>query len=560
MFDAIVIGSGISGGWAAKELTERGLKTLLIERGPHVDARDYTDDLSPWELSNANQVPEDERRNDYPIQSTVYAFCAATKKFWVKDSEHPYSTPPGKPFNWIRGYQLGGRSIMWGRASFRLSDYDFSANLKDGYGVDWPIRYGDLAPWYDHVEEFAGVSGSHEGLAQLPDGKFLPPMAMSDCEADFRDKVSAAFPERKVIVGRTANLSKALPQHAELGRAQCQMRSFCSRGCSLGAYFCSLSSTLPAARRTGNLVTATDTIAHSLIYDSKTGRVTGVQAMDAKTGIGRKYGARVIFLCASTIPTTMILLNSATDAWPSGLANSSGMVGRNFMDHVGGVSATAIYPGLDDRYYRGRKPTGIYIPQYRNIDTREPYHRGFAFQGVAWRSTWERGRFSNIGIGEAAKDILRKPGPWMLSLGARLEMLPNSENRVSRHSTRRDKWGMAIPHIVWQPGQNELQLMEAAKADAKEMMEAAGARIVSLVGSADTLEGSVHEMGTARMGRNPKDSVLNQYNQAHDVPNLFITDGSAMTSTGTQNPSLTYMALSARAAHYAVEFLRSGKL
>ena len=562
MFDAIVVGSGMSGGWVAKELTEKGLKTLIIERGRHIEhGADYTDGLMPWELPNANLVPEDDVKRDYPVQSTCYAFSAATKSYWVKDSEHPYSTPADKPFQWIRGYHLGGRSLMWGRQSYRWSELDFEANQRDGHGSDWPVRYADMAPWYDHVERFAGIAGTREGIAALPDGDFLPPMALNACEADFKAKVEAAFPERRVIPSRTANLTAVKPQHEALGRGQCQYRWFCDRGCSYGAYFSSLSATLPAARNTGNLTIVTDAIAQRLICDPKSKRIIGVQVVDANTRAGHTYEGRLVFLCASAIPTAMILLNSKSEAFPNGLANSSDMVGRNLMDHVvGGALAMATYPGLDDRYYHGRRPTGFVVPRYRNIEQEEEYLRGYILGGLAWRTNWTAAAKGQMGVGAQAKARLRKPGPWMLAVGGTAEMLPEPQNRVTLHRTRTDKWGMPIAHIEWAPGENERKLMAAARADVKAMLAAAGAKIAHLSTGSETLGGSIHEMGTARMGLDPRTSVLNKYSQAHDVPNLFITDGSGMASSGTQNPSLTYMAFSARGAHFAAEFLRDGRI
>ena len=561
MFDAIVVGSGMSGGWVAKELTEKGLKTLLIERGPYIEHRaDYTDSLRPWELENAGRVSEEEVAADYPIQSTVYAFSSATKKYWVKDSEHPYSTAEGKPFTWIRGYHLGGRSIMWGRASLRMSDLDFAANAKDGHGCDWPIRYADLAPWYDHVETFAGISGSLEGLPQLPDGQFLPPMALNDAEKDFKQRIEATFPGRRVIPGRVANLSEARKQHLDLGRVNCQYRQLCERGCMYGAYFSSLSATLPAAKNTGNLTLVTDAIAHSLIYDPKSRRARSVRVIDAKTREHRTYDAKLVVLCASAIPTAQILLNSKCEAFPNGLANSSGMVGLNLMDHVGGAFAIGVHPGMMDSYYRGRRPNGFYIPRFRNIGKSEDYLRGYGYQGLAWRANWQTAAAGTIGVGVETKAKLRKPGPWMLLVAAFGEMLPNPRNRVSLHPTRVDKWGMPLVHVECEHGENDRKLFSAAQADASDMLRSAGVEIVRS-GHELSIPGSgIHEMGTARMGVDPHTSVLNRYSQAHDVPNLFITDGAAMASGGCQNPSLTYMALSARGAHYAAEFLRAGHI
>jgi choline dehydrogenase-like flavoprotein len=559
MFDAIVVGSGISGGWAAKELAERGLKTLVIERGRHIEHRvDYKDQLMPWQLPNAGMVPEAEIQRDYPIQGEGGLFNTANKQFWVKDSEHPYSFPPDKPFRWIRGYHLGGRSLTWARQTYRLSEMDFAANAKDGHGSDWPIRYADLAPWYDQVERFAGISGSTENLPQLPDGQFLPAMGLTPAELDFKTKIEVQFPGRKVIPGRCAHLTVSRPQDAELGRAPCQYRSLCDRGCVYGAYFSSLSATLPAAKKTGNLTIVTDAIAHSVIYDAKAQRATGVRVIDAITKQGRTYEAKAIFLCASAIATAQILLNSTSEAFPNGLANRSDAVGRYLMDHnMGGASG--IYPGFEDLYHRGRRPNGFYIPRYRNVTEPAKFLRGFGYQGVAMRVGWAKHRASP-GIGVELKAKLHKPGPWMLWLGGFAEMLPNPNNRVTLHPTRKDRWGIPLVHIDCQRSENELQLTEQMVEDAKSMITAAGGRVLSAEGGNKSLGSGVHEMGTAHMGRDPAKSVLNQYGQAHDVPNLFITDGAAMASGGCQNPSLTYMALSARGAHYAVEFLRAGTI
>jgi choline dehydrogenase-like flavoprotein len=558
MFDAIVVGSGMSGGWAAKELTERGLKTLVIERGRHIEHRvDYKDSLLPWQLPMAGAVPEEEVERDYPVQSKGGSMTTATQQFWVKDGEHPYSYPPDKPFYWIRGYHLGGRSIMWGRQSYRLSELDFSANAKDGHGSDWPIRYSDIAPWYDHVERFAGISGSAENLEQLPDGQFLPAMALTPAELDFKKKVEDKFSGRRVIPGRCANLTTSRTQDAELGRAPCQYRALCDRGCAFGAYFSSLSATLPAAKRTGNLTIVTDSIAHSVIYDPKTRRATGVRVIDANTKQGKTYHAKVIFLCASTIPTAQILLNSVSAAFPNGLANRSDAVGRYLMDH-NMASVVAFYPGFEDLYHRGRRPNGFYIPRYRNVTEPATFLRGFGFQGLVMRVNWQLQTKFQPGIGAALKAKLRKPGPWLLLLAGFGEMLPKPDNRVTLHPTRKDRWGLPVVHIDCGRGENERQMMEQVVEDATAMAAAAGARVL-LANKGDGSVGlGIHEMGTAHMGRDPAKSVLNQHGQAHDVPNLFITDGAAMASSGAQNPSLTYMALSARAAHYAVEFLRAG--
>ncbi|HYD23435.1 MAG TPA: GMC family oxidoreductase [Croceibacterium sp.] len=561
MFDAIVVGSGMSGGWAAKELTEKGLKTLVIERGGHVEhGADYLDALPPWELENFGMVPEDEAAEHYAIQRQCYAFTTATKQFWVKDSEHPYTVADGKPFMWIRGYHLGGRSIMWARQSYRLSPLDFESNAKDGHGSDWPIRYEDMAPWYDHVETFAGISGSQEGLPQLPDGQFLPPMAMTDPEKDFRTKLEAAYPTRRLIIGRCAHLTESRPQHRALGRAPCQYRSVCERGCSYGAYFSSLSATLPAARKTGNLTVVTDAIVHSVVHDPKTGKASGVRVIDAKTNEGRTYEAKVVFLCASAIPTAQIMLNSKSEAFPNGIANRSDAVGRYLVDHISGMGASGTYPGFEDRYHRGRRPNGFYIPRYRNVtEPGEGYTRGYGFQGGVTRDNWRRGSWQT-GVGAEFKAGLRAPGPWRISLSGFGEMLPRPENRVTLHPTRVDKWGIPLVHIDCGLGDSDRRMVEQVGVDAREMLELAGCTDISVRQHYGGAGLGIHEMGTAHMGKDPARSVLNQYNQAHDVPNLFVTDGACMASSGCQNPSLSYMAMSARGAHYAAEFLKEGRI
>lgn len=561
MFDAIVIGSGMSGGIAAKELCERGLKTLVIERGRKLEhGASYTDWMQPWDLPNAGLVPQEELARDYPIQSQCYALTSATQQYWVKDKEHPYTTPEGKPFSWIRGNHLGGRSLMWGRQSYRLSEIDFEANAKDGHGTDWPIRYADLAPWYDHIEKFIGVAGSREGLPQLPDGEFLPPFALNDGELALKQAVEAKFPGRKIIPGRVANLSKAQPHHEELGRTSCQNRSFCERGCSYGAYHSSLSSSLPAAERTGNLTIVTDAVVHSIVHDPKTGKATGVRVIDSNTRQGRTYEAKVIFGCASTIGTAQILLNSKSEAFPNGLANSSDMVGRNLMDHLYALTVAGILLKGPNTYYHGRRPTGLYIPRFRNVTEPGEFLRGYGYQGGAQRMGWRSAALGMPGIGAELKERVRKLGPWMVFISGFGEMLPNPENRVTLNTGQTDKWGIPTVNISCTHGENERKMAKQVIADGKAMLEAVGAMIVAS-GEEPGIPGlGIHEMGTARMGRDPKTSVLNAYNQAHDVPNLFITDGSAMASSGCQNPSLTYMALSARAAHHAAEFLKEGKI
>jgi choline dehydrogenase-like flavoprotein len=561
-FDAIVVGSGITGGWVAKELCERGLKTLVIERGRHVNHRtDYLDFATPWELPNRGLVPENEAAEHYAIQSQCYAFNSATKQWFVRDSEHPYETPEERPFLWTRGYHLGGRSLSWGRQTYRLSDHDFNAFKVDGRGADWPIRYADLSPWYDRVERFAGISGSNEGLEQLPDGQFLPPMDLNCIEVAFKKQIEEQFPTRRVTTGRCAHLTEPTREHIALGRGPCQLRAHCERGCGYGAYFSSLSATLPAAQNTGNLTVVTDAIVERLDWDQAKKRVSGVRVIDANTRQGRAYQARVVFLCASTLGTAQVLLNSQSDYFPNGLANRSDTVGRYLMDHVSNIGATGTHPGFLDRYYYGRRPTGFYLPRYINITEKEEvdFVRGFAFQGYSSRTTWDRAT-TVVGIGADLKKQLRSPGRWGMQLIGFGEMLPRADNRVTLHAFRKDRWGIPLLHIDCTHGENERKIAERANQDAVRMLIAAGFENVAPFASVRAPGGAVHEMGTARMGHDPATSVLNGRNQAHDVRNLFITDGSCMVSTGSTNPSLTYMALSARAANYAADLLSSGEI
>ncbi len=560
-FDAIVIGSGMSGGIAAKELCERGLKVLVLERGKKVEhGTDYKDQLQPWEIPNSNMIAEEELEKHYAVQRQCYAVNEATKQFWVKDDENPYTTPEEKPFTWIRGNHLGGRSIMWGRQSYRLSPMDFEANAKDGHGADWPIRYEDLAPWYSHVEKFIGVAGTKEGLEQLPDGEFIPGWEMNDMEKIFKSKVESTFSTRKVIIGRNANLSVAQPHHQELGRGDCQNRSICERGCTYGANYSSLSGALPAAEKTGNMTIVTDAVVHSLVYDAKTNRVTGVRVIDANTKEGKTYEAKIFFSCASTFGTAQILLNSKSETFKNGLANSSDMVGRNIMDHLYALSTVGIFPEGPNTTYDGRRPTGIYIPRFRNFNEEsDGYVRGYGYQGGAMRPGWKQAALSKPGLGEELKNRTRQIGPWMMFISGFGEMLPNPNNRMTL-TDKLDSYGLPIMNIEAAMGPNEAAMTKQILADGKAMVEAAGGMVVSQATEPGTLGLGIHEMGTACMGKDPKHSVLNKYNQTHDVPNLFITDGAAMASSGCQNPSLTYMALSARAADNAVKMLKEGAL
>ena len=563
-FDAIVVGSGITGGWAAKELCEKGLRTLVLERGRDVrHGADYvTEDRPSWELKyRGRRPPTEEADRDYKVQQRTYAFRESTKHFWIKDGENPYEEV--KPFTFIRGDQVGGRSLMWGRQSYRWSDLDFEANARDGHGVDWPIRYRDLAPWYDYVERFIGVSGNTEGMPQLPDGQFLPPMALNAAEAAVKAGVEAKWTNRRITPGRCAVLT--VPHN---GRGACHYCGPCEQGCSVGAYFSSQSSTLPAAKATGNLTLRPNSLVHSVIYDEEKDRAVGVRVIDRNTLEMTEVNARVILLTASTLGSTQILLNSISRRFPNGLANSSGALGHYLMDHHYQVGAEGIHPGYDDRYYVGNKPNGFYIIRYRNLGdaasrTRD-YVRGYGFQGEAQRTSWERG-IDSADFGASLKRSLRDPGPFKYWLGSWGETLPRFDNYVEL-SEETDGYGLPIMKINCTWGENELAMRKDMAADAAEMLESAGATdVVPFDHHSDDGYGAepglcIHEMGTARMGRDPKTSVLNGHNQAHDVPNLFVTDGSCMASSACQNPSLTYMALTARACDFAVSEMKAGRI
>jgi choline dehydrogenase-like flavoprotein len=557
-FDAVIIGSGITGGWAAKELTEKGLNTLVLEAGrPIVPERDYVEHVAPWELKYRNWDDRAERERTQHIQRQCdYACDEYSHKFFVNDLENPYKTDPGKPFAWIRGRQVGGKSLTWGRQSYRWSDLDFEANLRDGIAVDWPIRYADIAPWYDYVEEFAGISGQAEGLPQLPDGKFLPPMEMTCVEKDVRDAIAKHYgDERMMTIGRSAVLTRT-----HKGRAACHYCGVCHRGCITQSYFSSLNSTLPAAQKTGKLTIRPYSVVHSLIYDPKSRRVSGVRVIDGQTKNTMEFKGRVVFLCASTLESTRILLNSSTTEFPNGLANSSGELGHNLMDHHMGSGAGGVMPGHQDKNVFGNRPNGIYIPRFRNVKTKHnDFVRGYGYQGGGGREGWSRG-YSMSGIGVEFKNMLKTPGPWGMSLGGFGESLPDHGNFVEINKDLVDAWGIPTLRIHYQWTPNELAMSRDIAIQAAEMLAAAGARDIRIDQDITPPGLGIHEMGTARMGRDPKTSVLNEHNQAHDAKNLFMTDGACMTSASCVNPSLTYMALTARACDFAVSQMKKTEL
>ncbi len=558
-YDAIVVGSGITGGWAAKELTEKGLNTLVLERGPYVEhGADYETEHTPaWEFDFHGQGNEQRYAEEYPIQSKCYAFGEATEQFFTNDKKNPYVQE--EPFTWIRGYHLGGRSLTWGRQCYRWSDLDFTANARDGYGVDWPIRYKDIAPWYDYVEKHVGISGQEEGIPHLPDGQFLPPMEMNAAEKQVKAGIESAYKDRMMTIARAAVLTQ---EHD--GRQACHYCGPCQRGCSVGAYFSSLSSTLPAARATGNMTLKCDSIVHSVKYDHEQKRATGVRVLDRKTKEAREYEGRIVFLCASTLGSTQILLNSATSRFPNGLANSSGALGHYLMDHAFRAGASGRVPGLGDTYYSGHRPSGIYVPRFRNLgdqpDSDADFLRGYGCQGGASRAGWGRG-LGEEGFGADFKHRLRDPGPWEMGIGGWGEMLPREDNYVELDDEKTDAWGIPQLRINCTFGENENKMREDMATELARTLEAAGCTDVEPYVSEDAAPGlCIHEMGTARMGRDPDTSVLNKWNQAHDVKNLFVTDGSCMASSACQNPSITYMALTARAVDYAVEEMKRDNL
>jgi len=552
-FDAIVVGSGISGGWAAKELCEKGLRVLLLERGRTVEHPTYpTATADPWDLENRGRLTQEDKERSH-IQNRHYSFQGDNKHFYINDRENPYTEL--KRFDWIRADVVGGRSILWARHCYRWSDLDFEANLRDGHGIDWPVRYKDLAPWYTYVEKFIGVSGQPEGLPHLPDGHFQPPMEMNCVERQFKTVIEGKIPGRTVTIGRVANLTQPVK-----GRGVCQFRNLCHRGCPYGAYFSTNASTLPAAFATGNLTLRPHSLVNKVLYDEQSRKATGVEIIDTETSAVSEFYSRLIFLNAATVATTFILLNSVSSRFPNGLGNDSDQVGRNLMDHHKNVGASADVEGFEDQYYFGRRPNTLYIPRFRNLGTeRMGYLRGFGLMGGASRTGWPAKQDSEE-IGAKLKASVQAPGPWRISFGGFGECLPYPENRITLNTQQKDKWGRNTVSVDCQFRENEISMQRDMSSATAEMLTLAGYKNVRPYMNTSFPGNANHEMGTARMGRNKRTSVLNAFNQMHDVPNVFITDGSCMTSSSCVNPSITYMALTARACDHAVKELKRRNL
>ena len=555
-YDAIVVGTGITGGWAAKELCEQGLKTLVLERGRMIrHIEDYTtanDD--PWDYEFGYEPTQEDIKAQYKQHRTGYVINKPHQHFFVNDHKHPYNEV--KRFDWIRGYHVGGRSLMWGRQSYRFSEIDFEANKKEGIAIDWPVRYKDIAPWYDKVESFIGVSGELLGLPQLPDGQFLPPMELRCVEDHLKTQIASNYEDRVLTIGRAAHITGT---KAFEGRTSCQFRNRCMRGCPFGAYFSSNSSTLPAAERTGNMTLRPHSIVHEVMYDPDSKRATGVKVIDTETKEELEFTAKIIFLCASAISSASILMQSKSDRFPDGMGNDSGELGHNIMDHHLGVGASGRYDGFKDQYYKGRRPNGIYIPRFRNLGgatNQKKFKRGYGYQGGGSREDWSTS-IAELGYGADLKAKILEPGDWRMGLGGFGECLPYHENKMTLDYDKRDEWGLPTVTFDAEFKENEIEMRKDMMQQAVEMLEKAGFKDVYPFNSTPSIGLGIHEMGTARMGRDPKTSVLNKYNQIHAVPNVYVTDGAFMTSASCVNPSLTYMAFTARAANHAAKQIKN---
>lgn len=556
-YDAIVVGSGISGGWAAKELCENGLKTLVLERGRMVEhIKDYhTMNMDPWDFKYKGTPTLEDQKTQLKQSRSGYTTAEPHRHFFVNDLEHPYNET--KRFDWLRGYHVGGRSLVWGRQSYRLSDIDFEANKKEGIAVDWPVRYKDIAPWYDKVEEFIGVSGELLGLPQLPDGKFCPPMELNCAETDLKDKMANTYTDGRVLtIGRTAHITG---DGKFEGRAKCQFRDRCMRGCPYGGYFSSNSSTLPAAKKTGNLTIRPHSIVSQVIYDEATGTASGVEVIDTETQEKVVFNAKVIFLCASAIASAAILMQSKSDRFPNGMGNDSGELGHNIMDHHFKAGAWATVEGFEDQHYKGRRPNGIYIPRFRNLGgetDQKNFKRGYGYQGGARRSHYEE-MVAELAYGKELKESVIKPGKWRMLLLGFGECLPYHENKMTLDYDKLDQWGLPTVTFDAEWKENEYEMRKDMVAQAIDMLEKAGYSDIDPWDDPGAPGLGIHEMGTARMGKDPKTSVLNGNNQIHTVPNVYVTDGSFMTSASCVNPSLSYMAFTARAAQHAAQQLKN---
>lgn len=557
-FDAIVIGSGMSGGWAAKEFAEKGLKTLVLERGRDVKhLKDYpTTNLMPWELEHRGKLPLDVQ-NENPIASRCYVFREDAAHFVVKDKEHPYVQE--KPFDWIRGYQVGGKSLLWARQTQRWSDFDFEGPARDGFAVDWPIRYKEIAPWYSYVEKFAGISGNKDGLAELPDGEFLPPMQMTCVENYFKNHVSKNFPKRHVIIGRCAHITEVQPIHTEQGRAKCQHRNLCQRGCPFGGYFSANSSTIPWAERTGNMTLKTHAVVHSILFDEKKGRASGVRVIDANTKQVTDYFSKVVFVNAGALNTNLVLLNSTSGRFPNGLGNDSGLLGKYVAFHNYRGRITAEYEGFKEFTTDGTRPNGGYVPRFRNVYKQETdFLRGYAAGFSSFRSMDRK----QDDVGGPLKENLLHPsrGNWHVGSHIMGETIPKEKNRVKLDPARKDEWGIPLLDVSVEYDSNDEKMLKDFFDEFSEMYHSAGFVNIKTHDSQQAPGLDIHEMGGARMGKDPKTSLLNEWNQLHACKNVFVTDGACMTSTSTQNPSLTYMALTARAAHFAIDEMKKSNL
>lgn len=557
-FDAIVIGSGISGGWAAKELTEGGLNTLVLERGRDVKhGVDYpTANKYPWEFEHRGEIPYNIKKVN-PILMRANAFSEGTAHFFVKDDEHPYVQE--KDFDWIRGYQVGGRSLLWARQTQRWSEYDFEGPERDGFAVDWPIRYKDIAPWYSHVEKFAGIAGNKDGLKELPDGDFLPGFPLNAVEDYFAKQLKEKYPGRYVISGRCAHLSEPGTIHYQQGRGRCLSRTACNRGCPLGGYYSSNSSTLPWAERTGRMTLRPFSVVHSIIYDESKGKATGVRVIDSESKEMIEFYARIIFVNAGSLNSNLILLNSTSDRFPNGLGNDNGLLGKYIAFHNYSANISAEFEGYKEYTTDGRRPTGGYVPRFRNVFKQETdFLRGYACGFSAHRSSVS----DTNTFGEPLKQQLLNPklGVWRVGSHMMGETIPKKENEVKLDPNRKDDWGVPLLRIAVEYDDNDEKMRNDYLEQFEEMFHAAGFVNIRPRKTVMAPGLDIHEMGGVRMGKDPKTSLLNAWNQLHHCKNVFVSDGACMTSTSTQNPSLTYMALTARAANFAVEELKKQNL